>query len=130
MLKPHTQLRIGIIALAIAAVLLGWLAASPGQTTPPAHSAVLTWGPSPSAVSNPGIVYNVYRASGICSGSSTFSMLKAGVTGLTYTDSTITTGAWCYELTAALGGVESKPSNQVTAALLVAPPTTVTVTIN
>jgi hypothetical protein len=78
------------------------------------HSAVITW-PAPSdAVA--ASTYKVYRASGACPASApgtlTWTNLTATpISALTYTDSTITVGAWCYYVTQVQAGIESVPSN-------------------
>jgi hypothetical protein len=90
-----------------------------------AHSVTLTW----TASTDSGVAYNVYRGSGICPTSGTTGLTKLGsvaVGTLTYTDSTVTPGAYCYYVTATLAGAESKPSNLVGPSIL---PGTVTVTV-
>lgn len=97
------------------------------------HSTTLTWTAS---VDIPGAIpagsgYNVYRASGTCpaSGAPTgaIKLNSTVVAALTYIDSTITPGQWCYYATTLLNGVESVPSNSVQGATPVAPPTNVTI---
>ena len=79
----------------------------------PTHSATLTWtDPNPA-----GGTYSVYRATGLCSGNPAFTKIQTGVTALTYTDTTVTPGNYCYEVTVTLGGIEAAPSNSMVAAI-------------
>lgn len=76
------------------------------------HSVTLKW----ADVVNPvGTTYNVYKSSGLCSGSPVFNKLATGVTTLTYTDTPVVPGNYCYQVTASLNGMESVPSNSVLA---------------
>jgi hypothetical protein len=83
------------------------------------HTVALTW-----TASIDGGVVSVYRATGACSPSSIFTKVTSGVTGLTYTDTALTPGTYCYQVTTVVNNAESNPSNQVTAVILPAPPTT------
>jgi hypothetical protein len=92
---------------------------------------VLSWTASTDAAANPTLTYNVYKFSGVCTttGSPVFTKINtAPVTTLTYTDSTVTTGTFCYYVTAVLNGAESAPSTQVSAVILLAAPTLLKVT--
>lgn len=77
-----------------------------------AHSTTLTIiDPTASAARS----YNIYRAAGACPvtglGPLTFSKLTlTPISVLTYTDTTITVGTWCYYVTAVENSVESNPS--------------------
>jgi len=87
------------------------LAVASAQAGP--HSAVITWTTPADAVS--GSAYNVYRASGACPasglGSLTFGAVNASpVSALTYTDSTVTVGTYCFYVTQVQNGTESLPS--------------------
>lgn len=100
------------------------------QTT--GHSAVLTWTAPSDAVA--GSTYNVYRANAVCpttgiTGPTWTKITPISISALTYTDSTITAGSWCYYVTQVQGGVEGNPS---TTAGGQAKPNTVTfsITIN
>ena len=74
------------------------------------HKVTLTWADP----SNPtGTTYTVYRASGLCSGTPVFSKVATGVAVLTFVDSTVTPGNYCYQVTATSASVESAPSNTV-----------------
>ena len=78
-----------------------------------AHSASLT---IVDTVNGTGTTYNFYRAAGTCpvNGLGTLTWVKLTTTpisGLTYTDNSITVGAWCFYATAIVNGVESAPSN-------------------
>lgn len=93
------------------------------------HSVTLTW----SDTLNPSsTTYNIYRAVGLCTGTPTFSIIATAVPTKTYTDTAVTSGDYCYEVTAAFNGVESAPSN--TALALVpfsaAPTSSLTITSN
>jgi hypothetical protein len=94
-----------IIVLAVLALL-----ASGAQAQ--AHSATLSWTAPSDAVS--GSTYNVYRASGSCPATVTpgspWVQLKTGLTTTSYTDSTITVGAWCFYVTQVQASIESAPS--------------------
>src|ERR1700761_6485807 len=84
----------------------------------PNHSVQLSW----TASTDTGGTVNVYRAPGSCSG--TFTQLKTGVAAAgPYTDTTVTVGTFAYQVTAVVGGAESKPSNCVVASILPAAPT-------
>lgn len=93
------------------------------QTT---HTVTLTWvdGKNPT-----GVTYTVYRATGLCSGTPTFSKLATGVAVLTYADTTVTPGNYCYQVTATVAGLESSPSNQAAAAVLPFAVTSLAVTV-
>jgi hypothetical protein len=85
------------------------------------HNAVLTW-----TASTDGGAVTVYRAPGACSSSSVFVSITTGVAANTFTDSTVTVGSFCYQVTTVVNGNESKPSNQVTAVILPSPPSGLT----
>ncbi|MBS1842419.1 MAG: hypothetical protein JSS69_10175 [Acidobacteria bacterium] len=96
---------------------------SAGQSASAPHSVVLTWNASPDAAANPAVTYNAYRVTGACSASVTFTKINAApIAALTFTDPNVAPGAYCYYVTAALNGIESVPSNQAAAAILVLPP--------
>lgn len=82
------------------------------------HSATLTWDDA-----QVGGTYTLSRATGLCSGNPTFSKLATGLTVKTYTDSTITIGNYCYEVTVTISGLESSPSNLAPGTLLPVPVT-------
>src|ERR1035441_10788984 len=77
----------------------------------PVHTAVLTW---LDALNPSGSTYSVYRAPGQCTGTPApaFVQLKTGVAVLTYVDSTITAGAYCYAVTATVAG-SGRPQTQM-----------------
>ncbi len=78
------------------------------------HSATLTW----TDTQNPaGTTYAVYRATGLCSGSPAFSKVADALTEKTYQDAAVTSGNYCYAVTATSGGVESAQSNSAGAAI-------------
>jgi len=74
------------------------------------RTVVLTW----EDTRNPaGTTYSVFRATGLCSGTPTFSKIATAVTQKTYSDTGVTIGNnYCYTVAAALNGVESAQSNQ------------------
>jgi len=93
------------------------------QTT---HTATLTWNDT----TNPsGTTYNIYRASGLCSGNPSYTKIATSITAKTYVDSTVTPGNYCYYATATFGGVESGPSNTALAPIPSFAPTNLTVTV-
>jgi hypothetical protein len=101
------------------------LFASPAfaQTT---HQATLTW----TDTLNPaGTTYTVSRATGLCSGTPTFSTIASAVTVKTYVDTTVTPGNYCYEVEASFNGVLSAPSNSVLAAIPAFSPTALSVVV-
>lgn len=72
------------------------------------HSVTLNW----TDPNNPaGTTYNVYRATGLCSGTPTFSKLATGVTAKTYIDNTVQPGSYCFQVTATFSNLEGNPSN-------------------
>ncbi len=76
------------------------------------HSVTLTWVDT----QNPaGTTYSVYRATGLCSGTPTFSKLATAIPTKTYLDNTVTPGNYCYQVTATAQGMESAPSNSALA---------------
>jgi len=87
------------------------------QTT--THVVTLTWTDS---LNPTGTTYNVYRATGLCSGTLTFTQIVSGVAVKTYDDNGIAPGNYCYQVTAFLGGVESDPSTQAFAKVKPFPP--------
>ena len=90
----------------LAAFLLMCLAAG-AQAQTATHSVTLTWvdGKNPT-----GVTYSVYRAVGLCSGTPTFAKLATGLAALTYTDTAMNPGPYCYAVTATVSGSESVQS--------------------
>ena len=80
-----------------------------GQTT---HSVTLTW---TDTLNPPSTTYNVKRATGLCTGTPTFSTIASAVAVKTYVDETVTPGNYCYVVTATYQGMESAPSNSALA---------------
>jgi len=99
------------IALLLALVI------APGAVPACAQNIVrVSWTASSDAPGNPSLTYNVYRA-GSCPGQFT-KLNSVPLSGTSFRDTNVAVGAvYCYQLTAVLNGVESVPSNQVTAAL-------------
>jgi hypothetical protein len=93
------------------------------QTT---HKAVLTW----VDMLNPtGTTYTILRSPGLCSGTPSFVILASGVTTLTYTDTTVTPGNYCYQVEASAGGVLSAPSNAALAPVPAFAPTQLAISV-
>jgi hypothetical protein len=119
------------ISLLIAVLALVVLPANAQAAT--GHSAVITWGAPVDVIS--GETYNVYRAPLACSvavtgpavipGPGWTKLNTAPITATTFTDATITTGSWCYYITAVQISVESAPSSPIGGT---ARPNTVTIT--
>jgi len=108
------------------ALIALWLVAVPGMAQAASHSVTLTW----TDASNPaGTTYNVYRAPGLCSGTPAFSKVGSAVAGKTYTDTTVTVGNYCFQVTAVFSGAESVPSNLVNPNVPAFAPTTLTFTV-
>jgi len=75
-----------------------------------AKKVTLTW----TDIINPSsTTYNVYRATGNCSGTPAFSVIQSAVAVKTYVDNSVTVGNYCYKVTAVASGVESSGSNTV-----------------
>ncbi len=90
------------------------------------HSATLTWVDT----SNPaGTTYSVYRATGLCSGTPTFSKIASALTVKTYVDTTVAPGNYCFSVTATFAGVESAQSNTAGAPVPSFTPTSLAVTV-
>lgn len=98
-----------------------------GATQAQAHSVTLTWTGSVDSTAS----YIVFRSAGACPATPGATFAQIGTTAtniLTYTDSTVAAGTYCYYVEATLGGVTSVPSN-LAAALIKPGAVTVTVTI-
>ena len=101
------------------------------------HTATLSW----TDPNNPaGMTYNVYRASGACAATTTFPTTPintAPITALTYTDSGMAPGTYCYVITAVAvttvaGGtvnLESLPSVASTDSIVPFAPVGVTIKV-
>jgi hypothetical protein len=98
------------------AALLALVLASSASPADAQFTVKITWTASVDAAANPSLTYDIYRAS-TCGGH--FVKINAApVTGTTYLDASAATGAaYCYQVTAVLGGVTSAPSNQAIAAV-------------
>jgi hypothetical protein len=122
--KPWSTARTLLLIFA-----LWFLAALPSlASAQTAHSVILTW----TDTLNPatGTTYNVKRATGLCTGTPTFTTLATALTTKTFTDTTVTPGNYCYEVTATVNGVESSPSNTVNPAVPAFPPAGLAFTVN
>lgn len=97
------------------------------------HSVTLSWTVSTddtttSCASPNTCLQNVYRATGACSSSSTFSVVSSPLsTANSFVDSNVSVGqTYCYQVTFVINGFESAPSNQVSAVILPSPPSGLT----
>jgi hypothetical protein len=79
-----------------------------GQT----HSVTLNWNDTQTAT------YNLYKSSGTCLSSPTFSQLRTGITAKTAVDSTVTTGQYAYVVTAVVAGAGESPYSNCADALV------------
>lgn len=75
------------------------------------HSAALNWSAPSDAVSS--TTYSIYRSNETCPAApdTTFTLLTTGVTGTSYTDTSIGVGNWCYYVEQVQNSVSSAPSN-------------------
>lgn len=90
------------------------------------HSVTLTWVDT----SNPATtVYNVYRATGLCSGSPVYSKIATGITPKTYEDGTVQPGPYCYVVTATYASIESAYSPSALANVPSFAPTSLSVVV-
>lgn len=80
------------------------------------HSVALSWIASTDAISSS--TYNVYRATGLCSGTPTFSKIATAIAGLTYTDGSVTVGNYCYTVTQTQNGAESAQATPLSVSVL------------
>lgn len=76
------------------------------------HRVNLSWQDTENPV---GTTYNVYKAYGLCQANYPFSIEATGVGTLTYSEIVTNTYNHCYYVTAVVNGVESAPSNTVSA---------------
>ena len=90
------------------------------------HSVKLSW---LDPLNPEGTTYTVHRTPGLCSGTANYDKIADGVTGLTYTDSTVQPGNYCYVVTAVLNGMESAPSNAASASVPAFPPQNLSVEV-
>lgn len=85
------------------------------QTGGGGHSTALSWilstdDTTSACTTSANCLQNVYRANGSCSVSSSFTLLTTAAlsaTAITYTDTTVTPGVWCYGVTFDINGLES-----------------------
>ncbi len=95
------------------------------------HVATLNW---TDTINPPGTLYNAYRATGPCSPTAAFVKIGSMIGSLSFQDTTITPGTFCYAVTAVSPAGESGQSNTAQATLappppLPAPPTGLTVVV-
>lgn len=110
----RTTSKLSNILLILAIIYAALSLTGPMASAQTAHSAAVSWSAPSDAISSS--TYNVYRAPGACpaSGLGTLTFVKLNatpITGLSYTDTTITVGSWCFYGTQVQNGVESAPSN-------------------
>lgn len=91
-----------------------------------AKDVKLTWA---DAINPAATTYNVYRAGGSCDSPPAFTKIASALPVKAYTDANITTGTYCYYVTAELAGLESLPSPTAGAQVTPAAPGTITVTV-
>jgi hypothetical protein len=96
-----------------------------GVSAQTVHKVLIAW---TDTVNPSGTTYTIYRASATCSTNPTLTKLASGITASTYTDSSVSAGNFCYAVTANGPGGESAFSNEAPA-VIVAPPSTVTITV-
>lgn len=87
-----------------------------GASQAQAHSVTLTWTASVDSTSS----YIVFRSTGACPATpgSTFAQIGTTATNvLTFTDTTVVAGTYCYYVEATLGGATSVPSNLASAVI-------------
>jgi hypothetical protein len=98
-------------SLLILLLLVPARAQGPVTLVPGKHSFLLNWAAPVDAVA--GTSYNVYRVKATCPADpTTISWSKvSSTTALSYTDTNVTPGPWCYYVTQVQSGVESAPSN-------------------
>jgi hypothetical protein len=106
-------------------VLLALAGSAAAQAT--THSVTLSW----TDTLNPatGTTYNVYRATGLCSGTPVFSKLASAIAVKSFTDSTVTPGNYCYTVTASVAGVESAQATPVNPTVPAFPVTAISFTV-
>jgi hypothetical protein len=93
-------------------------------STQGAGSVVLTIvEPAAPTLNPPGVTHNIYRATGLCSGSPVFSKIATGLSVATFTDSTVTGGPYCYQGTDTFNGLEGSAGAAITVTVPPAPPT-------
>jgi hypothetical protein len=90
------------------------------------HAATLAWQDN---LNPSGTTYNVYRATGLCSGTPGFSKIASALSEKTYEDTTVQPGNYCYTVTAVLNGMESAQSNWALAPVPSFPPQLLSVTV-
>ena len=120
--EGFSKMRKRFVVWAVAFALFG-IGIALAQST---HSATLTW---QDTLNPAGTTYNVYRATGLCSGTPTFAKIATGLTVKTYLDSTVTPGNYCYQVTATFNAIESAPSNSAPAAVPSFAPSALGVTV-
>jgi hypothetical protein len=89
------------------------------------HGADLAWAASPDSAANPALTYNVYRIAGACPATVTLSQwtkLTGGIATVTFSDTGMSPGQYCYAITAFLNGVESVPTTPAAAVIPLSPP--------
>jgi hypothetical protein len=95
----------------------------PFQIWAQTHTATLIWtdtlnpAPCSATITTGCTTYNVYRAPNACSllQAPVFAKIADTIGALTYTDTGVSFGSYCYQVTATVAGSEGPPSPQWTA---------------
>lgn len=88
----------------------------PMQACGQGHYVTLSW----TASADQGVTYNIYRAGGACPATglpSGATKVGSGITTLTWKDSMVDLGIYCYYATAEKNSLESPPSNTAEASV-------------
>ena len=111
---------------ALAAILVATALSCSALAQTPPHSVDLKW--TKSADDNgTNATYNAYRTNQLCGALPLqFAPLASGIAGTSYTDSTVTIGYYCYEVTVTINGAESPNSNTAEARVLPLAPSALT----
>ena len=109
-MKMNTK-RFAVLFLAM--VLLAVVGSALAQAS--SHSVTITW-----TTQDTGVMFNVYKAPGACPASlptafpgtpAPFVKVASAVQLLTYTDTAVTFGTYCYDVTETFGAMEGGASN-------------------
>lgn len=105
-----------------------------GASQAQGHTVTLTWTASTDAAANPTLTYTVSRASGVCSATSVFTVLQAGISAVTYANTNVSPGTYCYTVSAQLNGATSgttaAPNPTASAPVLPAAPGQIVIVVN
>jgi hypothetical protein len=107
-------------------ILTALLASAAWAQVGAGRTIVLTWTDPANPVTSS---YSVYRGDGACSTDTAFARITSGLAVKTYQDIVAEPGLYCYRVTASYKGLESGPSNAVTATIPLAPPAALSVIV-